>query len=114
MKLPKQILHINASEMRDYLTLKQQVSVADGEGGFAVTLSAVKGIYARVELKQESRVLDAAQLEYTTAYKIYCRYDSAINNDSILTYRGLDLTIHSCVNLSGLNRYFEILAYSNE
>ncbi len=99
--------------MRDSLVLKQQV-VTSEDGNTTVTLSAVKSIFAKVEPRTESRVLDAAQLEYTTPFKIYCRYDAAINNKSILEYKGLDLTIHSCVNISGLNRYFEILAYSNE
>ncbi len=100
--------------MRDSLVLKQQNTTPDDQGGFPVTLSTVKSIFAKVEPRTESRVLDAAQLEYTTPFKIYCRYDAAINNKSILEYKGLDLTIHSCVNISGLNRYFEILAYSNE
>ncbi len=100
--------------MRDVLFLESQARTMDGQGGYVISIATEKQIFARVEPKTESRVLDAAQLEYETAYKIYCRYDPQITNNSYLGYKGLRLTIHSCVNISGLNRYLEILAYSSE
>lgn len=114
MKLPKGISNINASELRDVIVLKSVANVSDGEGGYTTNVTTLKPIYAKVDPRTESRILDAAQLEYTTSYKIYCRYDAEINNTRLLEYRGLDLTIHSAVNINGLNQFIDIIAYSNE
>ncbi len=100
--------------MRDILVLKSVTNTSDGEGGYVPTIAVVKSIFAKVEPLKESRVLDANQLEYTQAYRIYIRYDAAINNTNLLNYKGKDLTIHSAIDISGLNQFIEVIAYTNE
>lgn len=113
MKIDRSAKTISTSDMRDIVTVKSVIDTQDGEGGYTTTLTTVKDIFAKVELKEGSRVLEAAQITFSKPFKIYCRYDAAITKNSVLVYSGLELTIHSINNISGLNRYFEILAYTD-
>lgn len=114
MKVSQKISNLNASNFRDILTLKLVTNASDGEGGFTATVSTIKTIFAKVEPKNESRTLDEKQLEYVAAFQIYCRYDATIDNSKLFEYKGQTLTIHSCVDIGGLNQFLSILAYSNE
>ena len=113
MKIQKNVLHISASNMREAVTLNTVTRVADGEGGYTTTITPLKTIFANVEMQKGSRTLELAAISFERVYKIYCRYDDLITNNSTLTYKGQQLTIHSIDNLSQLNRYFEILAYTD-
>lgn len=113
MKIQKGILQISASNMRESVTLNTVSKVADGEGGYTVTTTALKTILANVEQQRGSRILDLSSISYEKVFKLYCRYDEAITNNSLFTYKGMTLIIHSINNLSQLNRYFEILCYTD-
>lgn len=113
MKIDRSAKTISTSDMRDVVTVKSVAETADGEGGYTTSLTTVKDIFAKVDLKSGSRVLEAAQITFEKPFKIYCRYDEAITSNSVLVYNGIELTIHSINNISGLNRYFEILAYTD-
>ncbi len=99
--------------MRDIVTIKMVTNTADGEGGFVATISTVKTIFCKVEPRNEVRALDVSQLEYTMAYKIYCRYDATVDNKKLLEFKGQSLTIHSVTDIGALNQFLEIIAYSN-
>lgn len=113
MKIQKGILHINASNMREALTLNTVSKVSDGEGGYTVTTTPLKTIFASIDEQNGSRILDLNSITYEKAFKVYCRYDDLITLNSSFTYKGMTLIIHSLNNLSQLNRYFEILCYTD-
>lgn len=113
MKIQKNILQISASNMREALMLNVISKISDGEGGYTTTTTASKTIMAAVDEQKGSRILELNAITFDKVYKVYCRYDEAIVNGSSFTYKGKLLIIHSINNLSQLNRYFEILTYTN-
>jgi SPP1 family predicted phage head-tail adaptor len=113
MKIQKGVLHISASNMRESLALNDIVFVKDANYEMNSTNLAIKTIFAAVEELQGSRILELSSVTYQKVYKIYCRYDTAITLNSTFTYKGNLLKIHAINNLSQLNRYFEILAYTD-
>lgn len=113
MKIQKNILHISASNMREALVLNTVTKVSDGEGGYTTTITPLKTIFANVEMQKGSRLLELQSISFERAFKVYCRYDEAITKTSNFTYKGETLVIHAINNLSQLNRYLEILCYTD-
>lgn len=113
MKIQKGILHISASNMREPLGLNDIVFVKDANYEMNSTNLGIKTIFADIQEQTGSRALELSAVAYQKVYKIYCRYDALITLNSTFTYKGNLLKIHSINNLSQLNRYFEILAYTD-
>lgn len=113
MKIQKGVLQISASNMREVLVLNTIAKVPDGEGGYTVTTTALKTIFADVQEQNGSRLLELSAITFKKVFKVYCRYDEAITFSSSFTYKGNLLKIHAINNLSQLNRYFEILCYTD-
>lgn len=113
MKIQKGTLHISTSNMREALTLNSVTYAKNTNYEMIATSTAVKTIFAKVDEQQGSRILELSGVTFKKVYKIYCRYDEAIALPYTFTYKGQLLKIHAINNLSQLNRYFEILAYTD-
>jgi head-tail adaptor len=113
MKIQKGVLQISTSNMREALVLNTVTYAKDANYDMIATSTALKTIFAAVDEQQGSRILELSGVTFKRVYKIYCRYDEAIALTSTFTYKSQLLKIHAINNLSQLNRYFEILAYTD-
>lgn len=113
MKIQKGILQISTSNMREALIVNTVSYAKDANYEMIATTTALKTIFANVKEQQGSRILELSSVAFKKVYKVYCRYDEAISLTSTFTYKSQTLKIHAINNLSQLNRYFEILAYTD-
>lgn len=99
--------------MREAVTLNIVTYTKDANYEMIATTTPLKTIFAKVDEQKGSRLLELSVVSFEKVFKLYCRYDELITKNSSFTYKGMKLIIHSINNLSELNRYFEILCYTN-
>jgi SPP1 family predicted phage head-tail adaptor len=102
----------NAGTLPFYVDVLTPTSSTDFEGGFTVTYALLKNVYAKIEPRQNSRVLEQAQITFNAAAKIIVRHDPAITTDCRIKYEGIEYVIHSVVDIGYSARYMELLAYT--
>ncbi len=113
MKIQKGVLQISTSNMREALVLNTVTYAKDANYEQIATITPLKTIFAKVDEQKGSRLLELQSVSFEKVFKLYCRYDEDITRNSSFTYKGQLLKIHAINNLSQLNRYFEILAYTD-
>jgi SPP1 family predicted phage head-tail adaptor len=106
------IKEANAGELVHAISILQPTATTDFEGGEVVTFAEVKKVYANIEPKINSRVLEEEQIKFNQAAKIIVRYDPAINVSCKIDFEGEKYIIHSIVDIGYGNRYMELLAYT--
>lgn len=98
-------------DLRHFVALQQQTTVADGLGGRTVTWATEASFWARVKPVSAGQRMYGQRLEENISHVITARYNSSLDLSigKRIRFDSRDFHIHGVINVDERNRVWEIM-----